>query len=387
MNIVYLSGSGIPSRLASGIQVMRMCEAFSLNGHSTTLISRHFEAYPMRDIHSFYGVQKNFGIISIPCKKIKGINLLTLPDLYTRLRQFDPREVLIYARDIYGVSLAARMGFKVIYEAHTPPYNQLIAHLESTLLRHPRFIRLVVITEALRRRYNSRLAVQEKIIVCHDAAALSVESWNGNLPWPKCRNTLQVGYTGHLYPGKGVEIVIECAKRLPHYDFHIIGGMERDIKHWLTRAPDNIRFHGFFEPFMMRAVLSRCDVLLLPCQRQVIVPHSRIDISDWMSPLKLFEYMASRKVIIASNLPVLREVLDERMAVLVAPDKAEGWVEAIRQCENLPFREALAQNAFSVLQKHYTWDKRAEKVLHGLISSATGNYFCYGRPGKRGVVC
>jgi len=366
MRIVYLSGSAVPSRDARSIQVMRMCEAFGANGHDVTLVGKQSERNPVEDVYDYYGVRKCFKLSLIPCRTVKGSNILVLPALYARLRRHDPDEVLIYARDIYGASLAIRMGFRVIYEAHSSPYNQLIRHLETSLLGKRRLLRLIVISQALADFYVARFGIADRTVVCHDAAAVPSGSSNADLSWPPCRDTLQIGYTGHLYPGKGAEIIVECARRLPQYDFHIIGGRDADIAHWRRQAPANLRFHGFLQPALLDQARERFDVLLLPAQRSVIVPHSHEDIAGYMSPLKLFEYMASRRAIISSDLPVLREVLDERMAVLVPPEDTDQWVAAIQRCENWSYRSALAEAAYNAFREHYTWEKRAQRVLSGV---------------------
>ncbi|HPC94853.1 MAG TPA: glycosyltransferase [Sedimentisphaerales bacterium] len=366
MKIVHLSGYAIPSRDAHSIQVMRMCEAFGRNGHDVTLVGKQSKSRSVEDVYDYYGVQKCFRLSLIPCRAVKGASILILPALYARLRQYDPKEVLIYARDIYGASLAIRIGFRVIFEAHSPPYNQLIRHLETSLFGKRRLWRLVVISQALADYYVARFGIADRILVCPDAAGVPGGSANAALSWPPCRDTLQIGYTGHLYPGKGAEIVVECARRLPQYDFHIVGGTDADIARWSGQAPANLRLHGFLRPALLDQARARFDVLLMPAQRSVIVPHSHEDIAGYMSPLKLFEYMASRKAIISSDLPVLREVLDERTAMLVPPEDIDRWVEAIKRCEDRSYRNALAEAAYNVFCEHYTWDKRAERVLSGV---------------------
>jgi glycosyltransferase involved in cell wall biosynthesis len=366
MRIVYLSGSHIPSRRANSIHVMRMCEAFARNGHQMTLIGKQSEADYTGDPYDFYGVERNFDLALMPWRKVKGINILLLPKLCGQLRRYDPREVLIYARDIYGASIAIRMGFRVIYEAHALPYSKLIRYLETALFGNRRLLRLVVISESLKDLFLSRFDIADRIVACHDAAGVPNGSWNGDLPWPSCRDTLQIGYTGHLYPGRGVEIIIECAKRLPQHDFHIIGGTETDIAFWKVQAGVNAHFHGFLLPALVHHARARCDVLLMPYQKVIVDPGTLMNTAPWMSPLKLFEYMASRKAIIASDLTVLREVLDERMAMLVSPDDTDRWVAAIQRCEDRRFRQSLAENAYNAFAEDYTWDKRARKVLEGI---------------------
>ncbi|MCD8568755.1 MAG: glycosyltransferase [Geovibrio sp.] len=82
-----------------------------------------------------------------------------------------------------------------------------------------------------------------------------------------------------------------------------------------------------------------------------------------MSPLKIFEYMASKKPIICSDLPVLREVLNENNSILVQCDSTGEWVEAISRLKDEQLRGKLAAKAYDDFSEHYTWLKRAESVL------------------------
>jgi glycosyltransferase involved in cell wall biosynthesis len=78
----------------------------------------------------------------------------------------------------------------------------------------------------------------------------------------------------------------------------------------------------------------------------------------------MFEYMASGAPVVASDLPVIREVLKNRdNALLVEPDNAEQWADAlqlIQKDRNLAGRVASA--ALKAVES-YTWEKRAGSVL------------------------
>jgi glycosyltransferase involved in cell wall biosynthesis len=366
MRILYLSSSNIPSRAANSIQVMRMCEAFGRNGHKTTLVGKQFDHSQRQDAYDFYGVDPIFELALIPCRRIKGINILLLRKLRKLLKAYDPENTLVFARDIYGASLAGRMGYRIIYEAHWPPRNAMMRWLERALFAQTGFQKLVVISESLKRTYLSVFGKIRRIDVCHDAADVPLADSGADYSWPCGRDRLQVGYTGHLYPGRGIELILACADRSPQYDFHVIGGMEGDIEHWRRQAGTNVHFHGFIHPSLVHLALGKCDVLLMPYQRKVAGGRKGIDTSQCMSPMKLFEYMASRRVIIASDLPVLREVLDERMAVLVPPDNVDEWDAAIERCEDRAYRETLAENAYREFLEHHTWERRVQKVLEGI---------------------
>jgi glycosyltransferase involved in cell wall biosynthesis len=92
------------------------------------------------------------------------------------------------------------------------------------------------------------------------------------------------------------------------------------------------------------------------------------DISRWTSPMKMFEYMASGVPLIASDLPVLQEVLrDGANAIVVPAGDTARWRQAIEQLvadDDLRYR--LAQTAQDDLVRRYTWDERARSVMVGL---------------------
>jgi glycosyltransferase involved in cell wall biosynthesis len=83
----------------------------------------------------------------------------------------------------------------------------------------------------------------------------------------------------------------------------------------------------------------------------------------YMSPLKLFEYMASKRPIVASDLPSIREILNEQNSVLVEPDNPEKLAEGIKRIlADNNFAEKISNQAFQDVQQ-YTWQKRVEQIL------------------------
>jgi glycosyltransferase involved in cell wall biosynthesis len=89
------------------------------------------------------------------------------------------------------------------------------------------------------------------------------------------------------------------------------------------------------------------------------------DITNWMSPMKLFEYMAHGKPIIAADLPAIREVLtDGETALLCEPGDVEAWRKAVERLRTDPdLRVVLGEAAFARLQRDYTWEGRARAVI------------------------
>ena len=106
----------------------------------------------------------------------------------------------------------------------------------------------------------------------------------------------------------------------------------------------------------------------MPYQEKVLGPSRRSDTSRWMSPLKMFEYMAAGKAIVSSDLPVLREVLaDGEDALMVPATDVGAWETAIeRLLTDEALRNRLGAAAQAKLLRDFTWDARAGKVLQGL---------------------
>jgi glycosyltransferase involved in cell wall biosynthesis len=185
-------------------------------------------------------------------------------------------------------------------------------------------------------------------------------------PWPGRAGALQVGYAGQLYPGKGMEIVAALAPRMPEVEFHVLGGMEGDLSRWKrVAAAPNLHWHGFVPQRDLSASLARLDVALLPVQRhaQGYDRGRPIDIAQHTSPIKLFDYLAHGRAVIASDLPVLREVLDEEVARLAPPDDADAWIAALRELADPARREALARAGHRRWEERYTLEARARRIV------------------------
>ena len=151
-------------------------------------------------------------------------------------------------------------------------------------------------------------------------------------------------------------------------EIHIIGGLEEDIKNWKDKIiSQNVYFYGFIPHKKVGYYINALDVCLLPNQKIVFAYGSdplkdNLNISTFTSPLKLFEYMSHKKPIIASDLPVIREVLNERNSILVKCDDINSWVSAIQNLKNLKKRQSIAHQALNDFYD-YTWKNRALIVV------------------------
>jgi glycosyltransferase involved in cell wall biosynthesis len=176
--------------------------------------------------------------------------------------------------------------------------------------------------------------------------------------------------TGHLYAGRGADLFLVLASRFPQVSFVWVGGRPEDVDRWRAEAAqkhlDNVLFTGFQTHDRIPLYQAAADVLLMPYGRS-ISGSSGGDIAGVYSPMKMFEYLASGRSILTSDLPVLREVLDESTAEFAAPNDPESWCVALAGLlGDAERRKAIGRNARQAAQK-YTWIERARRALDGFL--------------------
>jgi glycosyltransferase involved in cell wall biosynthesis len=276
---------------------------------------------------------------------------------------------IIYGRSTTGCFFAAFGDTPVIFESHSPVVDSgnVSAWMFTSMLKKRSFERLVVISKSLEDYYLKTYHILKgKTLVAHDGAD-NISSGIEPIILPHRGERLQLGYLGNLYPGKGMEVISLLAERVGWADFHVVGGVQKDISYWKekTKHSSNVFYHGFVPHADSPRFIAACDVVMLPNQARVTVSVSGPDIGQWTSPLKMFEYMASAKPIVASDIPVLREVLKhEYNALLCPPEDLDAWEAAIiRLRDNAQLRQRLAQQALYDFQNEYSWLKRAKVVL------------------------
>jgi glycosyltransferase involved in cell wall biosynthesis len=181
-----------------------------------------------------------------------------------------------------------------------------------------------------------------------------------------------VGYSGHLYPWKGVDLLLEALGELPGIKGVIVGGHpgEADLPRLRGRAEElgltsRVTFTGMVRPREVAAHLQAADVLVLP--NPATATSER-----YTSPLKLFEYLAMGRPIVASDLPAFREVVRHgENAQLFEAGNASALAAAVRTVAGDPARaESMARRAFETARE-YSWDARAER-LERLFGEAAG---------------
>jgi glycosyltransferase involved in cell wall biosynthesis len=393
MKIAVVAPSEIPARRANTMQVMKMTQALSELGHSVRLAVPAAQQGPQsadgpqrtdwESLMRHYGLRRPFPIDWLPARPSWRRYDFSLRALRWA-RRWNPD--LFYTRLPQAAALASSIGMPTILEIHDLPQGKLGPWLFRRFLKGKGARRMVVITQALSDDLARELGAPTLApftVLAPDGVDLEryaslpkpeqarIEIQRSNLPHTSelQNERFTAGYTGHLYPGRGASLLLALARRLPEINFLIVGGEPGDVERMRARAAaeeiHNLLLTGFVPNAELPRFQAACEVLLMPYQRAVSTS-SGGDIARYLSPMKLFEYMACERAILSSDLPVLREVLNDDNAIILPADDPDAWAAALNSLRADPTRlRQLAARARRDVQQ-YTWEARAQNILAGL---------------------
>ena len=370
MKIAYLARKPIPSVNANSVQIVKMCEGFTRIGHEVTLFGHHGDA-PAGTVFDRYGVKPSFDIDTYP----HGSQLLRRWRFALRLRR-DPHAKdadAFYGRDVLALAAVAWTGKPLIYEAHVLPHASLLRRIVLPwLFSRPNFSHLVCVTSTLAQVYRASFpALAGKPVVVAPNAAADLDLRSGACALAANPGRVQVGFVGRPFPGKGVEAIIEAARRLPHIDFHIIGADARDITWVFGEYPRNLIFHGYRQHAQLGQYLAHFDIAVAPYGARVFNA-TGVESASITSPLKLLEYMAMGLPVIVSDLPGVRDILDgDDVGLIVPPGDVDSFVAALRTLAGNPeLRARMGAAARKRYEERHTVLARAKFVLAPLLEDA-----------------
>ncbi|WP_187444039.1 glycosyltransferase family 4 protein [Sphingobacterium phlebotomi] len=262
---------------------------------------------------------------------------------------------VIYCRQVVVADFFLKRNFSVLLEIHSLPIEEDFKFLKDTFV-NSRFVGLIVITEALKEDIVQVVGAEYKYAIHVLPDAADVDRFHYNVASPE-KEELTAGYIGSNFPGKGWEI-IEKLPQKTETKFHIYG-FSND-----SNASPNITFHGKVPFSKIPDALDSFDIGLLPNQPSVVVANQS-EIGKYTSPMKLFEYMASGKVIVASDIPVIREVLKDGVNALLVPhDKPAAWIGAINRLNtDRDLFARLQRQAYRDVCSLYSYQARARQLV------------------------
>jgi glycosyltransferase involved in cell wall biosynthesis len=383
VRILYFADIRFPLERANGIQTMETCHALAMRGHEVRLVVRPDTHVPARDPFDYYGLPRSTRL-TVERVPVAG------PQLARRVAYLSfaggraigvRRADMLMTRDLGTAAILTRVPRAVraplVYESHgyAPDVTAALPEMVTTA-RAPGAMRLkrlaqreadvwrdadgyVTITAELRRVLQEKFGSRLHTAVVPDGVRMNSTSPRFDTPPPPA----VVGYAGHLYPWKGVDVLLNAIARTRDATLLIVGGYEAEGDRARLESLavvlgicSRVTFTGHRAPAEVPAFLRRASILALPNPASAISTH-------FTSPLKLFEYMAAGRAIVASDLPAIREVLRHEVnALLVTPGDPASLALAIERLIADPdLASRLARNALSDVDD-YTWARRAERL-------------------------
>ncbi len=383
-SVVYVANTDIPSRMANSIQVMKNADAWASISRDFSLLtctslSKHLRLNPAA-VREFYGLRNRFEIRTYPLHGLFSSRWRPLRELYYRfaVRWIEARQPsFVFTRSYLLPPLLPASAPPTVVETHGPPDGNPDKQRLFRAVQEGKVAALLTISEALKLQYLEAGLPEERVVVLPDgfdaqqfANPLARHAAASRLDLPSDR--LIAGYIGHLYDHRGVEDILQAATRLPDVLFLFVGGHDADIARRRREAEAlglrNVRFEGFVPNARVPEYLWACDILLMPYSRACPT-------ADWMSPLKLFEYMGAGRAIVCSDLPALRTVVSHgETALLAKSDSSDALYAQIRLLANdAGLRERLGGAAREAAGQ-YSWEQRVQRLARflqerGLVNS------------------
>lgn len=282
------------------------------------------------------------------------------------LRQIFRQVDLVYTRNLWVAWLSLLYGQRVVFD-HYRPWPDQIPPLQRWLYKlftHKRFLGSICHSEYTRQKYIELGVPAEKLRCIHNG--FEPQRFQASLPLVEAKQRIGISpeaktivYTGRVNHKKGLDLVIEAAKRLPHLTFLFVGSYGEGPIEALARDVENVIIVPWQTDETLGNYISAADVLLIPPSFQPLAKFGTT-----VLPLKLFFYLGSGRPILAGNTPDVAEVLkNNETALLCEPDSLEALVSGLKALtDNDLLANQIAAGAQADSQ-NYTWSARAEKII------------------------
>jgi glycosyltransferase involved in cell wall biosynthesis len=354
--------------------ILKTCAHFARLGYEVELWVpwRYNPGFIPEDTFVRYAMVPEFPIRRLPALDLTGLGsfgfLLMVATFnvsaYMRLL-FRREHATLYAHDFRDLILPSLSGLPYFIEIHDF-YESSVRFVSRSLFR--RAMGLIVTNtlkiEQISRHYGiprERMIRQPNAV---EASAFDIPQTQAqaraelNLP----SDQKLVLYAGHLFSWKGVHTLADSAQYLKDMHIVFVGGTESDRiemeRYVALQKLPRITFVPHQPPHKIPLYLRAADVLVLPNTAKEEA--SRIE----TSPVKLFEYLAAGKPIVASDLPSIRDIVSEREVFFAHPDDPQDFARVIEHVLAHPEEAAARAAAGKTLAGTHSWEARAKKIRY-----------------------
>jgi len=373
MKLIYIANTRLPSEKANSYQTMQMCESFSKVLDSVELWTgkaRNIkELRNIEDVFGYYGLQNKFSIryfFQYDSFVLGHINewlwanlrgaVFSINTCLHLLKYKNEKDLVVYTRVwpvLYIFNFFKKIkifDLPIFYESH-----RFSRKLTSQLKR---IDGTIVINNYLADLYNKDKI--HPVFVAHDGVDIDLYKQISEYRFDDDKSAISILYTGGLFAWKGVYTLVDAMHFLPkNFILTCVGGSGQylhNFKEYVGKKSesDRIRVIGHIPKIELLDFVENSNILVLPNS-------AKDKMSLYTSPIKLFEYMASNRPIVASDLSSIKEVLSDKNAFLFEPDNAKDLAKKIQSASSQDCTR-IVSSAYNDV-KNYTWDKRAKDIV------------------------
>ena len=356
--ISYIAEINLKSNSAYKQQVLKMCDAFSKKGFDVTLYVVNSNNISFKKIKKNYLLKSKFKIEQV-LNKFEKLNFITRLlfsiKIYLKIKN---KSDIIFSRGIFSSIILSLNKIDNILEVHHPMAGLtsfLFNFFKKKILIYTKFI-------LINKNINKYLKLKKNFYIVADDG---VDLKDFNIK-KKVRYQNSCVYTGSLFEGKGIEIILNLAKKMKRTNFHIYGEIKTASKDNINRCNNlkNIKIFGYVNYNRIPEILKSYKIILMPYSKIVYGNYKNMNISDFMSPLKLFDYLAAEKIILASKNSSYSHILqNKKNAILCNPSNLDDWIKAINLVFLKKLNLAKLQYNSKKTAKLYSWDNRINKIM------------------------
>jgi len=317
VKLLYIFPEEFTGRFAREYHVYRLAESLAAAGCNVTLAAAPSSKVTSADhLHDLFGGSRSERLRMVWLKRQVSLGPLKIRSGVWFYRKLDRLISSLKPDCAYTMHVKAadyigkrHPSLPLVFEAHeifadtypeTSARYRSLLEMERQIYAHARGT--VAISGYLADCLRKRFALRIPLTVQHDGIDESMLLDTSTLPEAR-----ELIYTGSLQSWKGVPVAVDAMRLLPEFHLTVLGGSGKSLELLRQNAPDNVTFHGQVTREALRPFLQKANIGLMP---NLLEPRSAL----YTFPLKLLEYSAAGKGIVASHIPIFDKL------------KLNGWV-------------------------------------------------------------
>jgi glycosyltransferase involved in cell wall biosynthesis len=362
-NLIYITETSLPSKSANIINSLKFCDALS-NFYNIKFLAPN-NLLKTKIIKKKYNLRNYIYFESVLNENIKNFKTRFFFSIKVIFKIFKENNYdHIISRSIMSSLVLTFLNIKNTLELHHLPHSfSRLFFSFIMILPQKKKLSLILINKNIAKDLRLK---NIKYIVLDDAADFL--SFRSHLSSNTKKKTCI--YMGSFFRGKGIEIIDKLSKLLPDIDFHLYGDKETLGNRVRYQFSKNIKFYKYVDYSKIPLILKNYEVALMPFESKIEARSKNLEISKYISPLKMFDYLAAGKIIIATNLKAYKHILkNNENSFLVKSKDLNRWKILIKSILKDPKKFKKIKMNAQITAKKYSWDNRSKKLLNFLMKN------------------